>query len=176
MAKDTWQCHKCLYRLELLKLCYHPWLAADDGRVSHIISRNILTPTLMAVNVVSFSFFRCSIGGPATQLCAGWWLSLMHLISNFSGPQTPSGFQRPLPQPDVAFPTTLVYNSVSNCNWNSSGAPKAPSAWCGCPYYNYFWPGRRSKYHNHPLIIFQNSTCGIFFTFVSSTLAHIFTE
>ena len=25
---------------------------------------------------------------------AGWWLSLLHLISNFSGPQTPSGFPR----------------------------------------------------------------------------------
>ena len=36
---------------------------------------------------------------------AGWWLSLLHLISNFSGPQTPSGFPRP------------------------------PSAGCGFPYY-----------------------------------------
>ena len=48
---------------------------------------NILTPTLMAVNVVSFSFSRCSTGGPAAQLSAGWWLSLLHLISNFLGPQ-----------------------------------------------------------------------------------------
>ena len=31
----------------------------------------------------------------------------------------------------------------------------------------------RSKHNNHPLIIFQNSTCGIFFTFVSVTLTHI---
>ena len=37
----------------------------------------------------------------------------------------------------------------------------------------HFGPGRRSKYHNHPLIIFQNSTWGIFFTFVSITLKHI---
>ena len=35
----------------------------------------------------------------------GWWLSLLHLISNFSGPQTPSGF------------------------------PRAPSAGCGFPYH-----------------------------------------
>ena len=36
---------------------------------------------------------------------AGWWLLLLHLISNFSGPQTPSGFLR------------------------------APSAGCGFPYH-----------------------------------------
>ena len=47
----------------------------------------------MAVNVVSFSFSRCSTGGPEAH-SAGWWLSLLHLISNFSGPQTPSGFPR----------------------------------------------------------------------------------
>ena len=59
----------------------------------------------MAVSVVSFSFSWCSTGGPEAH-SAGWWLSLMHLISNFSGPQTPSGF------------------------------PKAPLAGCGFPYYN----------------------------------------
>ena len=37
---------------------------------------------------------------------AGCWLSLLYLISNFSGPQTPLGF------------------------------PKAPSAGCGFPYHN----------------------------------------
>ena len=26
------------YRLELPKLCYHPWLAADEDRVSHVLS------------------------------------------------------------------------------------------------------------------------------------------
>ena len=52
-------------------------------------------PTLMAVSVVSFSFSWCLTGGPGTH-SAGWWLSLLHLISNFSGPQTPSGFLRAL--------------------------------------------------------------------------------
>ena len=37
---------------------------------------------------------------------AGWWLSLRHLISIFSGPQLIKA-QRPL-RPDVAFPTTPV--------------------------------------------------------------------
>ena len=65
---------------------------------------NILTPTLMAVNVVSFSFSWCSTGGHGVH-SAGCWLSLLHLISNFSGPQTLSGF------------------------------PRAPSAGCGFPYH-----------------------------------------
>ena len=42
--------------------------------------------TLMAVNVVSFLFFWCSTGGLRVH-SAGWWLSLLHLISIFSGPQ-----------------------------------------------------------------------------------------
>ena len=66
---------------------------------------NIFTFTLMAGNIASFSFSRCSTGGPGTH-SAGWWLSLLHLISYFSGPQTPSGF------------------------------PRAPSAGCGFPYHN----------------------------------------
>ena len=65
---------------------------------------NILTPTLMAGNFVSFLFFWCSTRGPGVH-SAGWWLLLLYLISNFSGPQTPSGF------------------------------PWAPSAGCGFPYH-----------------------------------------
>ena len=47
---------------------------------------NILTPTLMAVSVVSFSFSR--VAQPEAQLSAGCWFSLPHLISNSSGLQT----------------------------------------------------------------------------------------
>ena len=60
-----------------------------------------MTPTLMTVNVVSFSFSRCSTGGPGVH-SAGWWLSLLHPISN-SGPQTPSGFPR-APSAECGFP------------------------------------------------------------------------
>ena len=66
----------------------------------------------MAVNVVSFSFSWCSTGGPAAQLSAGWWLSLLHLISIFSGSQlirAPSPFGLVW----LSLPL-LVYNSVSN--------------------------------------------------------------
>ena len=54
----------------------------------------ILTPTLMAVNVVSFLFSWCSTGGPEAH-SAGWWLSLLHLISIFSGRQFNQGPRAP---------------------------------------------------------------------------------
>ena len=77
---------------------------------------NILTSTLISVNVVSFSFFRCSTGGPGVH-SAGWWLSLLHLIRIFSGSQlirAPSPFGLVW----LSLPH-LVYNSVSSscCNW-----------------------------------------------------------
>ena len=50
-------------------------------------------------------FSWCSTRGPGVH-SAGWWLSLLHIISNFSGPKTPSGF------------------------------PRDPSAGCGFPYHN----------------------------------------
>ena len=66
----------------------------------------------MAVSVVSFLFSWCSTEGPGVQ-SAGCWLSLLHLISIFSGPQTPSGF------------------------------PRAPSAGCGFPYHTCPLPLKR---------------------------------
>ena len=56
----------------------------------------------MAVSVVSFSFSRAAHPEARDSLCC---LCLLHLISNWSGPQVPSGF------------------------------PRAPSAGCGFPYY-----------------------------------------
>ena len=55
---------------------------------------NILTPTLMAVNVVSFLLSWCSTRGPGAQLSAGWWLSYCILSAtsldpNSSGPPPP---------------------------------------------------------------------------------------
>ena len=59
---------------------------------------------------------------------AGCWLSLLHLISIFSGPQTPSGFPGP-PSVGCGFPyisSPTVWNSTGNStgplsvelNWN----------------------------------------------------------
>ena len=52
-------------------------------------------PTLMAVSIMSFLFSWCSTGGPDAY-SAGWWLSLLHLISIFSGPQFNRGPRAPL--------------------------------------------------------------------------------
>ena len=68
---------------------------------------NILTPKLMTVNVVSFSFFWCSTRGPEAH-SAGWWLPLLHLISIFSGPQTPSGFPRAFPSTSRLSPSPTL--------------------------------------------------------------------
>ena len=56
---------------------------------------NILTPphSYGRQRCVFLVLQSCSTGGPGAH-SAGWWLSLLHLISNFSGPQTPSGFPR----------------------------------------------------------------------------------
>ena len=50
---------------------------------------------LQYIDPLSYGRQRCvflvlqgfSTGGQGAQLSAGWWLSLLHLISNFSGPQ-----------------------------------------------------------------------------------------
>ena len=50
---------------------------------------------------------------------AGCWLSLLHLISIFSGPQTPSGFPRAL-SVGCGFPYHISSISVSNSTVQSS--------------------------------------------------------
>ena len=82
---------------------------------------NILTPTFMAVNVVSFSFSWCSTGGPGVH-STGCWLSLLHLISIFSGPQLIRA-PRPFGLVRLSLPH-LVYNSTPTvCNSNGTWLP-----------------------------------------------------
>ena len=68
--------------------------------------------------------------------------------------------------------------SVYDCTAGFYLVPYCPAYANGICNFHVFgmawWPGRRSIYNNHPLIIFQNSTCGIFFTSVSITLTRIF--
>ena len=65
-------------------------------------------------HVVSFLFSWCSNGGLGPT--AGCWLSLLHLMSIFSGPQTPSGFPR-APLVGCGFP----YHTSTSTVWNSPG-------------------------------------------------------
>ncbi len=119
---------------------------------------NILTPTLMAVSVVSFSFSRAAqpeARGLSFLLSAGFLyhiLSPTSLIPNSIGsPEGPFGLAWPsLPH--------LVSNS------NSSGAPRAPSAGLSLPHLISNFPGPQltdflssqsyitiQRPHDHPL-------------------------
>ena len=73
---------------------------------------NILTLTLMAVNVVSFSFSRCSSGGPLCWVMAFFTASYQHLLWT----PTHQGL-KPL-RPGVAFLTTSRLQLRPNSNWN----------------------------------------------------------
>ena len=69
-----------------------------------------MTSTLTAVSVVFLVLQGFSTGGPEAH-SAGWWLSLLHLINNFAGPQLNRWPWGPL-RPGVAFPTTSSLYSV----------------------------------------------------------------
>ena len=71
----------------------------------------------------------CLTGAPGVQLSAGWWLSLLHLITNWS-PKLHRGSWGPL-RLGVALHTTSCLRRL----WspNSSGAPRAPSAGLSLP-------------------------------------------
>ena len=88
----------------------------------------------MAVSDVSFSFSWCSTGSPRAQLSTRWWLSLLHLITNWS-PKLHRGSRGPL-QPGVAFPTTSCLQRLwSPTHWlpvftelyNSSTLTQSPT-------------------------------------------------
>ena len=70
-------------------------------------------------HVVSFLFSWCSTGGPAAH-SAGWWHPLLHLISNFSGLQTPSGFPR-APSAGCGFYLPHLVYLLSNCTATGTG-------------------------------------------------------
>ena len=89
---------------------------------------NILSSKLMAVNVVSFSFFWCSTGAlRSTLLGAGFLyciLSASSLDPNSSGPQAPSawrGFTYHISS--ISVPTLLQVHwpSDSTGNWTGTG-------------------------------------------------------
>ena len=77
-------------------------------------------PTVMTVTL----YLSCSLGllnrRPRAH-SAGCWLSLLHLISIFSGPQTPSGFPT-APSVGCGFP----YHISSPTVWNSTGNSPDP--------------------------------------------------
>ena len=78
---------------------------------------HILTSTLMAGNVVSFSFSWCSTGGPEAH-SAGCWLSLLLLSATSLDPNS-MGAPSPFGLVWLSLPH-LVYNSVRSPTATSS--------------------------------------------------------
>ena len=99
------------------------------------INCNILTPLLWPLALC----LSCLPDAQPEAHSAGWWLSLLHLISILSGPQFNRRPRAPSPFGLVWLSLPhLVYNAVWSltvCNFNSSGAPRASSAWCDFPYH-----------------------------------------
>ena len=78
---------------------------------------NILTTTLMAVNVVSFSFSWCSTGGPGPTLLGDGFLYCI-LSATSLVPKLYRGSRGPL-RPGVVLPTTSRLSPLQlYCNWN----------------------------------------------------------
>ena len=97
----------------LKKICLSLYLKRLRVRGSWRLNKdcNILTPTLIAVSGVSFFFLQvCSTGGPGAQLFAGWWLSLLHLITNWSPKLHSCDFPY-----HILPPTSLIPNCLTSC-------------------------------------------------------------
>ena len=82
----------------------------------------IFWPQLLWLSTLSFSFSRCSTGGPGVH-SAGWWLPLLHLISNFS----PSPNSIGVPES----PLCRVWLSLPHfhSNWNSNPTATQLLSW-----------------------------------------------
>ena len=94
---------------------------------------NILTPHSYGRQCCVFLVLQgCSTGAPGAQLSAGWWLSLLHLITNFSGPQFIRGPKGPFGLVWLSLPHLISNFSGLQLNWPP---PRVPSAWCGFSYH-----------------------------------------
>ena len=91
---------------------------------------NILTPTLSAVNVVSFSFSRAAQPEAQRPTLLG---DLLHLISNFSAPQLNRGTRAPSAWCSFPYHTSSI--TPSDLQLQLRRGLGAPSAWCGFTYH-----------------------------------------
>ena len=133
----------------------------------------------MAVSVVSFSFSLVAQPDPGvnSSVC---WLSLLHRVSfrlplyclpSFSPiSHCPQFVGLILPSNSHAVIYTRLNAYATSSDFQRPGCVTS----FRCTTLNgIFGKVKRSKHNNPSLIIFQNSTCGIFFTFLSITLTHI---
>ena len=95
---------------------------------------NILTPTLMAISVVSFSFSRTA--QPEARLSAGWWLPLSHLVSNSSDLQLTDFLSPPSYIIDKSPTQSLEWHVWSSSSGNNCHAVHR-SLYSGASVYEY---------------------------------------
>ena len=118
------------------------WGFAVRGSWRPNINCNILTPLLWP----SLLCLSCSLGllnrRPRAH-SAGCWLSLLHLISIFSGPQTPPGFQR-VPSVGCGFPYHISFPTVWNSTGNSTQT-RTPTLWLA----ELNWNRNSTQLYNH---------------------------
>ena len=88
----------------------------------------------------------CSTGGPEAQLSAGWWLSLLHLITNWS-PKLHRGSWEPL-RPGVAFPTNSCLRRLWSPTHQGLQGPPPP----GFLYHCYIVIYTFIQHHNDTII------------------------
>ena len=134
---------------------------------------NILTPSSSGYSSASFSFsWAAQPGAWGLSLSAESWfpqLDLEHWLQALNSNCLTSYLTRVI---------SLFYaHSIQPVN--CQGYLLISSTGCTCYLHRRIshltaWPDRRSICNNHPIIILQNSTCGIFFTSVSISLTHTF--
>ena len=120
----------CKGSKRLFKVCV--WEGVGDLTEIAIFWPPLLWPSTLCLS----RFQGCSIGGPGAQLSARWWLSLLHLISNFSGPQLNRGPRAPSAWCSFPYYISSITPSDSNCNcltsvltelYNSSRSTQSPT-------------------------------------------------
>ena len=101
-------------RKGLLNVCV--WEGAGDGTETVIFWPPLLWPSTLCL-------FRSPDAQPRRPWAHpdGWWLSLLYLISNFSGPQTLSGFSRaPSAGCSFSYHTSSILRLQLYCPWTLS--------------------------------------------------------
>ena len=135
------------------------WRPGGSASLGHVPQFSTFSPTGL--------IFNLSIRGPEAP-SAGCWLSLPHLVSNWSGLQLTDFLsslsyiivQRRLLLVSV---TVALIQPIYGQGYKSDiPQPDAPIIYIGAFPILTARSGRRSIYNNHPPLIFQNFTCEIF--------------
>ena len=124
------------------------WGPSLSGTCSHssIFSKLVCSPTRLFPNC------NCSIGGLRAH-SAGCWLSLLHLVSNWSGLQTnwlpvfTELYNNSMPSSSCGHHKLHSFNPSRSRLHSAIPRPDAPVIYIGAFPILTAWPGRRSIYN-----------------------------